>query len=179
MDFHHSSVNNFDEVVPVSAGMKRKSEERLDAEISRLEEEERKYEERLDAEISRLEEEERKSEERLDAGIRRLERLYYYCEELKDKRNFSFRDYNNNYRCCHTCIKKLLASNTNDAAAPVGLEQQQQRPEADEVPHLPATAATTHALARGRAASCSTARASRRPRCATRAATAATASTRN
>ena len=31
LDFHHSNIDNFDEVVPVSAGMKRKSEEGLDA----------------------------------------------------------------------------------------------------------------------------------------------------
>jgi hypothetical protein len=46
LDFHHSNIENFNDVMPVLAGMKRKSEERLDAAIRREEEEE---EERLDA----------------------------------------------------------------------------------------------------------------------------------
>ena len=40
LDFHHSNIKNFDDVMPVSACMKRKSEERLDAVIRRLGEEE-------------------------------------------------------------------------------------------------------------------------------------------
>ena len=40
LDFHHSNIKNFDDVMPVSAGMKRKSEERLNAVIRREEEEE-------------------------------------------------------------------------------------------------------------------------------------------
>jgi hypothetical protein len=36
LDFHHSNIENFDDVMPVSAGMKRKSEERLDAAIHRI-----------------------------------------------------------------------------------------------------------------------------------------------
>jgi hypothetical protein len=39
LDFCHSNIENFDDVMPVSAGMKRKSEERLDAAIRREEEE--------------------------------------------------------------------------------------------------------------------------------------------
>ena len=66
LDFHHSNIKNFDDVMPVSAAMKRKSEERLDAAIRREEEEE---EERLDAAIRRVE----KEEVRLDAAIRRRE----------------------------------------------------------------------------------------------------------
>jgi hypothetical protein len=79
LDFHHSNIENFDDVMPVSAGMKRKSEERLDAAIRREEEEVAKAarsEERLDAAIRREEEEMAKaarSEERLDAAIRREE----------------------------------------------------------------------------------------------------------
>jgi hypothetical protein len=48
LDFHHSYIKHFDDVMPVSAGMKRKSEERLDAAIRREEEEE----ERLDAAVT-------------------------------------------------------------------------------------------------------------------------------
>ena len=66
LDFRHSNIKNFDDVMPVSAGMKRKSEERLDAAIRREEEEV----ERLDAAIHRKEDE----EERLDAAIRRMKK---------------------------------------------------------------------------------------------------------
>ena len=59
LDFRHSNIKNFDDVIPVSAGMKRKSEERLDAAIRKEAEEE----ERLDAAIRREEEEEEKEEE--------------------------------------------------------------------------------------------------------------------
>jgi hypothetical protein len=80
LDFHHSNIKNFDDVMPVSAAMKRKSEERLDAAIRRREDEE----ERLDAAIRRVEEEEERlldaairrredKEERLDAAIHRVE----------------------------------------------------------------------------------------------------------
>jgi hypothetical protein len=58
LDFHPSNIKIFDDVMPVLASMKRKSEERLDAAIHRLEEEEdsaKRSEERLDAAISRLE----------------------------------------------------------------------------------------------------------------------------
>ena len=77
LDFHPSNIKKFDDVMPVLAGMKRKSEERLDAAIHRLEEEEdaaKRSEERLDAAISRLEEDvAKRSEKRLDAAIPRLE----------------------------------------------------------------------------------------------------------
>ena len=77
LDFHPSNIKKFDDVMPVLAGMKRKSEERLDAAICRLEEEEdaaKGSEERLDAAISRLEEDgAKRSEKRLDAAIPRLE----------------------------------------------------------------------------------------------------------
>jgi hypothetical protein len=53
LDFRHSNIKNFDDVMPVSAGMKRKSEERLDAAIRREEEEEERL---LDAAIRRVEE---------------------------------------------------------------------------------------------------------------------------
>ena len=39
LDFHHSNIENFDDVMPVLAGMKRKSEERLNAAIRREEDE--------------------------------------------------------------------------------------------------------------------------------------------
>jgi hypothetical protein len=79
LDFHHSNIKNFDDVMPVLAGMKRKSEERLDAAIHRLDEEEERL---LDAAIRR---EDRaiaaasaaaiRTEERLlDAAIRREDR---------------------------------------------------------------------------------------------------------
>jgi hypothetical protein len=79
LDFCHTNIENFDDVMPVSAGMKRKSEERLDAAIRREEEEVAKAarsEERLDAAIRREEEEMKKaarSEERLDAAIRGID----------------------------------------------------------------------------------------------------------
>ncbi len=56
LDFHHSNIKNFDDVMPVLAAMKHKSEERLCTAILRLDEEE-------DAEVA-------KSEEMLDAAIR-------------------------------------------------------------------------------------------------------------
>ena len=78
--FHHSNIKNFDDVMPVLAAMKRRSEERLDAAILREEEEEdaaKRSEERLlDAAICREDKEmkeERRSEERVDAAIRREE----------------------------------------------------------------------------------------------------------
>ena len=54
LDFHHSNIKNFDDVMPVSAGMKCKSEERLDAAIRREEEKEERL---LDAAIHREDEE--------------------------------------------------------------------------------------------------------------------------
>jgi hypothetical protein len=54
LDFHHSNIKNFDDVMPVLAAMKRISEERLDAAICREEEEEERL---LDAAIRREEEE--------------------------------------------------------------------------------------------------------------------------
>ena len=82
LDFHHSNIKNFDDVMPVSAAMKSKSDERLDVAVCRLEKEEdaaKRSEERLlDAAICRLEKEEdaaKRSEERLlDAAIRREEK---------------------------------------------------------------------------------------------------------
>ena len=66
LDFHHSNIENFDDVMPVSAGMKRKSEERLDAAFRREEEEvakaARSEERLLDAAVRREEEEMRKEE---------------------------------------------------------------------------------------------------------------------
>ena len=41
--FHHSNIGNFDAVIPIMAGMKRKSKERLDAVIHILEEEENEF----------------------------------------------------------------------------------------------------------------------------------------
>jgi hypothetical protein len=58
LDFHHSNIENFDDVMPVLAGMKRKSEERLDAAIRREEEEEERL---LDAAIRRDEEAKREA----------------------------------------------------------------------------------------------------------------------
>jgi hypothetical protein len=58
LDFRHSNIKNFDDVMPVSAGMKRKSEERLDAAIRREEEEEERL---LDAAIHREEEAKREA----------------------------------------------------------------------------------------------------------------------
>jgi colicin import membrane protein len=89
LDFCHSNIENFDDVMPVSAGMKRKSEERLDAAIRREEEEmaktARSEERLLDAAIRREEEEMAKtarSEERLlDAAIRREEEEMAAAEE--------------------------------------------------------------------------------------------------
>ena len=80
LDFHHSNIKKIDDVMPVSAAMKRKSEERLDAAICREEEEEERL---LDAVIHREEEEMKEeciSEERLDAAIRREEK------EMKEER---------------------------------------------------------------------------------------------
>jgi hypothetical protein len=61
LDFHHSNINNFDDVMPVLAAMKHKSAERLDAAVCRLDEEEdaaKRSEERLlDAAIRREEKE--------------------------------------------------------------------------------------------------------------------------
>ena len=56
LDFHHSNIENFNDVMPVLAGMKRKSEERLNTVIHRLEEEEDAEVRLLDAAIRRLEE---------------------------------------------------------------------------------------------------------------------------
>jgi hypothetical protein len=41
--FHHANIGNFDAVIPIMAGMKRKSKERLDAVIHILEEEENEF----------------------------------------------------------------------------------------------------------------------------------------
>ena len=75
LDFCLSNIENFDDVMPVLAGMKRKSEERLDAAIRREEEE---MERLLDAAIRR---EDRAiaaaasaGERLLDAAIRREDR---------------------------------------------------------------------------------------------------------
>ena len=64
LDFHHSNIKNFDDVMPVSAGMKRKSEERLDAAIHKFDEEEERL---LDVAIYR------EDEEMKDAAIHILE----------------------------------------------------------------------------------------------------------
>ncbi len=40
LDFHHSNIKNYDDVMPVLAAMKCRSEERLDAAIRREEEQE-------------------------------------------------------------------------------------------------------------------------------------------
>ena len=65
LDFHHSNIKKFDDVMPVSAGMKRKSEEKLDAAIRREEEEEERL---LDAAIRREEEAIRREEEEMQAA---------------------------------------------------------------------------------------------------------------
>jgi len=59
LDFHHSDIKKFDDVMPVSAGMKCKSEERLDAAICREEEKEERL---LDAAIRREDEEMKEKE---------------------------------------------------------------------------------------------------------------------
>jgi len=41
--FHHANIGNVDAVIPIMAGMKRKSKERLDAVIHILEEEENEF----------------------------------------------------------------------------------------------------------------------------------------
>ena len=56
LDFHRSNIENFNDVMPVLAGLKRKSEERLNTAIHRLEEEEDTEVRLLDAAICRLEE---------------------------------------------------------------------------------------------------------------------------
>ena len=76
LDFHHSNIKIFDDVMPVSAAMKRESEERLCAAILRLDEEKnatKRSEERLlDAEICR-EEKEMKEDEAAAAAAKRKE----------------------------------------------------------------------------------------------------------
>ncbi len=65
--FHHSNIKKFDDVMPGSAAMKRKSEERLYVAIHRIEEEEdsaKRSEERLLDEAIRREEKEMKKERR-------------------------------------------------------------------------------------------------------------------
>ena len=58
LDFHHSNIKIFDDVMPVLAAMKRKSEERLDAAIYREDEEEERL---MDAAIRREEKEMKES----------------------------------------------------------------------------------------------------------------------
>jgi hypothetical protein len=69
LDFRHSNIGNFDDVMPVSAGMKRKSVENLDAAILREDEELEEEERLLDAAIRR--EEEKMKEEEAAAAARR------------------------------------------------------------------------------------------------------------
>ena len=88
LDFHHSNIENFDDVMPVSAGMKRKSEERLDAAIRRIDEEEVAKAARSEERLKTAKEERQRldaaivaasasvkaaKEERLNAAVRRLE----------------------------------------------------------------------------------------------------------
>jgi hypothetical protein len=88
LDFRHSNINNFDDVMPVSASMKRKSEERLDAAICREEEEvakaARSEERLLDAAIRRVDEEERLEMAAAAARMKEMEEAAAMEEKRKE-----------------------------------------------------------------------------------------------
>jgi hypothetical protein len=79
LDFCHSNIENFNDVMPVSAGMKRKSEERLNAAIHR-EEEELKKAARSEERIAAAE---LVAERLLDGAIRREDRAITAEEEQR------------------------------------------------------------------------------------------------
>jgi hypothetical protein len=80
LDFRHSNIKNYDDVMPVLAGMKRKSEERLDAAIRREEEEEERL---LDAAIRREEEAIRREEEEMKEEMQAVAAVAKRKEKMK------------------------------------------------------------------------------------------------
>ena len=83
LDFHHSNIKHFDGKMPISASMKRRSEERLDAAISRLEMKEQKEEE---DESNKKEEARRKEEVRLEEVRQQEEKVRQQKEKVQKRK---------------------------------------------------------------------------------------------
>ena len=83
-----SNIKHFDDIMPVSAAMKRKSEERLDTAIHRLEKEDenaaKRSEEMLDTAIHRLEEEEVAEAAVAAAAVAAASAAQWKWKEMKD-----------------------------------------------------------------------------------------------